>query len=145
MGSDLQAGGKERADLGRVLVVEDDPVLALEIEEALLARGAAEVVICPTAACAMKALEAGTADAVVLDVHLGDCDAGWELAELVTMLGVRQPRIVFSTGSPEAIPPDIAAMGPVFEKPYDPATLADVLAGDNTKRGLFSLLRNARG
>ena len=37
-------------------------------------------------------------------------------------------------------PPDIAEMGPVFEKPYDPAQLAEVLLS-GAKRGLFARLR----
>jgi CheY-like chemotaxis protein len=133
-----KAGRRRKPSLGRVLVVEDDKVLALSIEAALLDAGASEVVICPSIACTMGALERG-AQAIVLDVHLADRDDGWALAELVSLLGPTPPRIVFSTGSPEDIPPEIAEMGPIFEKPYDPAKLAEVLAGD-TRRGLFARL-----
>jgi len=132
----------EKPRLGRVLVVEDDPILALAIEVALLDVGAAEVVVCPSIASTMEALEQGPAEAIVLDVHLADRDDGWALAELVDLLGPRRPRIVFSTGSPEDIPPEIAEMGPIFEKPYDPAQLAQVLAS-GAKPGLFARLRNA--
>jgi len=134
--------GRPKRVLGRVLVVEDDPVQGMAIEAALLDAGAAEVVLCPSIACTMQALEKGPADAIVLDVHLADRDDGWALAELVDMLGPRRPRIVFSTGSPEDIPPEIAEMGPVFEKPYDPATLAEALAA-GAKPGLFARLRGA--
>ena len=134
-----KAAGKAR--LGRVLVVEDDPILSLAIESALLDAGASEVVVCPSVASTMAALEAGPADAIVLDVHLKDRDDGWALAELVDMLGPKRPRIVFSTGSPDDIPPDIAGMGPVFGKPYDPVELAQVLAS-GTKQGLFTRLRS---
>ena len=128
--------------LGRVLVVEDDPILALAIEVALLDAGAAEVVVCPSIACAMEALEEGPVEAIVLDIHLTDRDDGWALAELVDLLGPKRPRIVFSTGSPEDIPPEIAEMGPIFEKPYDPALLAEVLVA-GAKPGLFARLRGA--
>ena len=131
-----------KARLGRVLVVEDDPIQAMALEAALLDAGASEVVVCPSIACTMEALEEAPADAVVIDVHLADRDDGWALAELVDMLGAKRPRIVFSTGSPDEIPPDIAEMGPVFEKPYDPRQLANVLASD-AKAGLFARLRNA--
>ena len=133
-----------KADLGRVLVVEDDPVQGLALEEALRDAGAAEVVLCPRLACAMDALEQGPADAIVLDVHLADRDDGWALAELADLLGPKRPRIVFSTASPEDIPPEIAEMGPVFEKPYDPAQLAEALAS-GAKSGLFARLRGAIG
>ena len=137
---------KSRAEaknrLGRVLVVEDDPVLAMAIEAALEDVGFTQIVVCPSIACTMEALEAGPAEAIVLDVHLADRDDGWALAELVDMLGPKRPRIVFSTGSPEDIPPAIAEMGPIFEKPYDPAHLAEVVAS-GAKAGLFARLRSA--
>ena len=133
-------GGKTR--IGRVLVVEDDPVQGMALEQALRDAGAGEVILCPSIATTMEALEQGPADAIVLDVHLADRDDGWALAELVDMLGPKRPRIVFSTGSPEDIPPEIAEMGPVFEKPYDPAQLAAALAS-GARPGLFARLRNA--
>ena len=128
--------------LGRVLLVEDDPILGLSMESALLDGGAREVVICPTVAATMDALESRAFDAVVLDVHLADRSDGWAVAELVSMLGAKKPRIVFSTGSPEAIPDDIKSMGPVFEKPYDPAALVEALSA-GTKTGLFARIRGA--
>jgi CheY-like chemotaxis protein len=130
--------------LGCILVVEDDPVLALSIEAALLDAGAREVVLCASTASAMEALGEARPDGLVLDVHLSDRDDGWALAELVGQLGPPHPRIVFSTGSPDEIPPAIAEMGPVFEKPYDPAELVEALSGDE-RRGLFARLRAAIG
>src|SRR5688500_2347013 len=130
--------------LGRVLVVEDDPIQSMALEDALREAGAGEVVLCASIVCAMEALEVGPADAIVIDVHLADRDDGWALAELVDMLGPKRPRIVFSTASPEDIPPEIAEMGPVFEKPYDPAHLAAVLVG-GAKPGLFARIRSAIG
>ena len=142
MGRKNASPDASKVNLGRVLVVEDDPIQAMALEDALREAGAVEVVLCPSIACAMEALEQGPADAIVLDVHLADRDDGWALAELVDMLGPKRPRIVFSTGSPEDIPPAIAEMGPVFGKPYDPAELAEVLAS-GTKQGLFTRLRSA--
>ena len=125
--------------LGRIIVVEDDPIVAMALEAALGDVGATEVVICPSIARTMEALEAGPAAAIVLDVHLADRDDGWALAELADMLGPKPPYIVFATGAPQDIPPEVAEMGPVFEKPYDPAQLAEALAS-GTQRGLFSRL-----
>ncbi len=137
-----KSSAKPKAKLGRILVAEDDPIQGLALEAALLDAGASEVVVCPSIASTMEALEQGSADAVVLDVHLADRSDGWALAELVDMLGPKRPRIVFSTGSPEDIPPNIAEMGLVFEKPYDPAQLAEVLAS-GANQGLFARLRDA--
>lgn len=126
--------------LGRVLLVEDDAVLAMSLEDALLSGGAEEVIICHTMQSTMEQLEDGDRlDAIVLDVHLADRDDGWALAELVDMLGPKRPWIAFSTGSPGDIPKEIAQMGPIFEKPYDPEQLVRVMAAGR-KRGLFSRL-----
>ncbi|KLE32481.1 response regulator [Aurantiacibacter luteus] len=131
---------KRGKPLGRVLLVEDDPVLAMTLEDAFLRAGTKEVVICPTMAATKLELEKDErTDAIVLDVHLGDRNDGWAIAELVTMLGARPPRIAFSTGSPEAIPPEVAELGPVFEKPYDPDLLVSELAAGQ-KKGLFARL-----
>jgi DNA-binding response OmpR family regulator len=139
-----KASAKGNPALGRVLVVEDDPVLALALEDALLTARAGEVVICPSMESTMGELEKGPVDAIVIDVHLADRDDGWAVAELVDMLGTRRPRIVFSTGAPQDIPPEIAEMGPVFEKPYDPAELVAALSGEE-RVGLFAKLRGAIG
>jgi CheY-like chemotaxis protein len=128
-----------RRRLGRVLVVEDDPIVAMAMEAALLDAGATEVVICPSITSTMEALERGVAAAIVLDVHLSDRSDGWALAELAELLGPKPPYIVFATGAPEDIPPEVAELGPVFEKPYDPAKLVEVLAS-GVKRGLFARL-----
>lgn len=125
--------------LGRVLVIEDDPVLALSIQMALEDAGASHVTVCPSIACTMEALESGSPDALIIDVHLADRDDGWAVAELVDALGSR-PRIVFSTGTPEDIPAEIAEMGPVFVKPYDPALLVKSLTGA-AKSGLLARFR----
>ncbi len=130
--------------LGCILVVEDDPVLALSIEAALLDAGARKVVLCSSIASTMEVLGEEKPDGIVLDVHLADRDDGWAVAELVEQLGPPLPRIVFSTGSPDEIPPAIAEMGPVFEKPYDPAQLVEALSGEE-RRGLFARIRAAIG
>ena len=136
--------GKRPGTLGRVLVVEDDPVLALAIEDALLHEGGArEVVICPSTAATMLELEKQRPDAMIIDVHLADRDDGLAIAELVDLLGPKPPRIVFSTGAPEDIPPQVAEMGPIFDKPYDPMELVKVLAGEE-RTGLFARLRGKR-
>jgi CheY-like chemotaxis protein len=126
----------------RVLVVEDDPLLAMELEAALRHAGAADVVVCRGMSDAATALESWTPHAVVLDVHLTDRDDGWALAEMVSLLGARPPRIAFSTGSPESIPDDVRRLGPVFAKPYDTALLAQELMHE-TPTGLVGRLRDA--
>ncbi len=133
---------KAKNPLQRVLLVEDDAILALALEAALLDGGAEEVVICSSMAATMRELEKARPDAMILDVHLSDRHDGWALAELASLLGPKRPRIAFSTGSPDDIPAEVREMGCVFEKPYDPAQLVEVLLSGK-KAGLFSRIRGA--
>lgn len=123
-----------------VIVVEDDAVLGLTIEQALKDAGFGEVTICASASCTLAKLRNGSFDAMVLDVHLADSNEGWEIAELISALGDTATRIVFQTGSPEVIPPDIRRLGPVLTKPYDPQDLVAALK-EKPKAGLLTLLR----
>lgn len=135
---------KGKLTLRRVLVVEDDPILGLATEETLQDAGVAEVETCATTDEALEALKRDPPDAVILDVHLADRDDGWAIAELIETLGTHRPIIVFSTGSPEAIPADIAELGSVLEKPYTPDALINALSEPGAK-GLFYRLRKALG
>jgi len=126
----------------RVLIVEDDAILAVTIEMTLRDAGIDDIDICSTTEKALVVLRESPPDAIVLDVHLADRDDGWAIAELVRSLGPSSPRIVFSTGAPRAIPQDIAELGCVLEKPYDPQTLGDVLR-QPLRRGIISRLRGA--
>ncbi len=124
-----------------VLVVEDDAVLGLTIEQALLDAGVARVALSASTEDALRHLRDDQPQAIVLDVHLADRDDGWAIAELVRTLGPDSPRIIFSTGAPQDIPEDIAALGCVLEKPYDAAILVDLLR-EPEKKGLISRLRD---
>ena len=128
---------------GRVLVVEDDAVLAMMIEDALADAGATDIVQCRTTEEALAALRNEKPGAIVLDVHLADRDDGWAIAELVSNVGPNPPRIVFSTGAPEDIPEHIALLGTVLVKPYAAADLVDAVA-DKPRQGLLSRLRKSR-
>jgi len=128
--------------IGTALVVEDDPILALSIEDILLGAGAPQVTVCSSTRQALAALEKDKPDVLVLDVHLVDRDDGWAVAELVTELGPNPPRIVFSTGNPGAIPADIAELGTVLTKPYAPEALIKAAAGTR-RTGLLARLKGA--
>ncbi len=129
--------------IGQVLVVEDDALLALDIEQALLDAGAAGVRLCPSTSEALILLRENRFDAIVLDVHLADRSDGWAIAELVDSIGPRPPRIVFSTGAPQDIPSEIAELGTVLAKPYHPRDLIRAVAAP-ARKGLMSRLRALR-
>ena len=125
-----------------VLVVEDDAVLGMVLEQALLDAGVAQVALSSSTEQAMQHLRQERPGAIVLDVHLADRDDGWAIAELVRTLGPNSPRIIFSTGAPQDIPKDIAAPGCTLEKPYDAEVLIEVLRQPK-RRGIISRLRGA--
>lgn len=139
-----QPSKSERVVPARVLVVEDDPVLALALEAALLDLGVAYIELCATTEEALQALRSDRPDAIVLDVHLADRDDGWAVAELVDGIGPNPPRIIFSTGSPQDIPEAIAQLGDILEKPYEPQELARLLT-EPKPAGLLTRLRGALG
>lgn len=130
--------------LRRVLVVEDDPILGMATEDTLRDGGVEHVDICQTTEGAMDVLRADMPDAVILDVHLSDRDDGWAIAELIESLGEKGPRIVFSTGAPQDIPPHIAELGSVLTKPYAPEALLAALR-EPGRRGLLSRFRSSKG
>lgn len=125
-----------------MLLVEDDALIAVALEGALLDAGARRVTICTTTAEALAALRDEKPDAMVLDVHLADRDDGWAIAELVNSVGPNPPRIVFSTGAPQDIPAEIAELGPVLEKPYDHTELIDALRRP-PREGLLARIKGA--
>ena len=123
-----------------VLVVEDDAVLGLTIENALRDAGVAQVALSTSTEEALRQLREDQPDVIVLDVHLADRDDGWAIAELVRTLGPDSPRIIFSTGAPQDIPEDIAALGCILEKPYDAGVLVNLLR-EPRRKGIISRLR----
>ena len=129
---------------GPGLVVEDDPLLADDVAEILRGAGLDPVETCSTTEAAREALARLSPAVVVLDVRLGDRDDGWAFAELLPLLAPHQPRLVFATGAPESIPPEVAALGAVLSKPYAPAELLAALGADRGT-GLFGRLRGALG
>jgi len=136
------ASGRPDYKVGHALVVEDDPILALSIEDTLRQAGAPSVTVCSSTREALAALEKSRPDVLVLDVHLVDRDDGWAVAELVDQLGLQRPRIVFSTGNPGAIPVGIAELGTVLTKPYAPEMLVEAVR-DSRRAGLMERLRGA--
>lgn len=127
--------------IGTILVVEDDPIVRLAAIDTLKEAGASEIRDCSTTEDALAILREWKPDVVVLDVHLADRDDGWAIAELLSTIGPRPPKIIFSTGSPQDIPDDIAGLGTVLAKPVAPANLVAAVSGQARETLLSGLLR----
>ena len=114
----------------RILVVEDEFLIAIDVVSALEQAGADVLGPVPSVHAAMEMLEAGTVDAAVLDIDLRGV-AVYPVADVLLARGVP---FVFATGY------DLAQFDPRyaevtrFEKPFDPrsvaATVMALTAGD---------------
>ena len=110
----------------RILLVEDEPVIALDFTQVPACHGA--MVIGPAAELAEAlALLAGHPgiDAAVLDVHLIRQDA-WPIAEALVTRGIP---FVFTTGTAAVAIPAAYAVTPCLLKPFEPQDLVELLAG----------------
>lgn len=119
-------------DLGgqRILVVEDDYLLASDTARALLRCGANVLGPCPTERAARNEMAGETPTGAVLDLNLGE-GASFALAADLRARGVP---FVIVTGYDEAIVPKEYAAAPLLQKPVQlcqiVSALATVLAGD---------------
>ena len=138
------APSRNHRSLGHALIVEDDGLIALDLAEALSAAGAESVVTCSSIAEAMEHLSQTVPALLILDVHLADRDDGWALAELATQLGDKRPLVVFTTGTPDSIPPSAAQLGHVLAKPFRIEELI-ALVHRHTPAGWLGRIRGALG
>lgn len=106
----------------RILVVEDELLIALDLESILQDLGH-EVV--GTARNAREAMELGQeADVALVDVQLADGPSGPYIAEnLLRHYGVT---VVFMTGNPEFVRGNRSAVG-VVSKPHWPAKISEAV------------------
>ena len=83
----------------RVLVLEDEAIIALDLEGTLLDAGFEIAGNIPTCAAALKWLQAHSADVAILDVNLldGSCN---EVAQCLVAAGI--PFLVFSGSVPDS-------------------------------------------
>lgn len=69
---DAMAGPNSKAlALGTILIVEDEPMLALMLEELVRELGASDVLVVGEPIGARQAAETAAIDCAILDVHLG--------------------------------------------------------------------------
>lgn len=111
----------------RVLVAEDEYVIARDVAEALAAAGAEVLGPVPSVAAALRlaASEAGRIDAALLDVSLRG-EAVWPVADALLARGVP---VVLATGYETVALPEAYARLPRCAKPARGRDLVRALAG----------------
>jgi two-component SAPR family response regulator len=110
-----------------VLIVEDQLLIAMDVENILAQNGAGIIDTAATSAEALRVLARKAPSIAILDVNLG---VGTSIPIAERLAKLRIP-FVFATGyGDNAIIPDAMAEVPVIRKPYDASTLVGVLLSE---------------
>lgn len=127
--------GRTKGRIERLLIVEDEPLVAFDNEHFLMTHGYTVVATIDTAADALAQIEAGEIDLILCDVRLNDSD-GRDVALAAKAAGIP---LLFVTATCPIDAPDIA-FG-CLSKPYESKALklsieaiATRLDGGETKK-----------
>ena len=115
--------GRKKRRIDRVLVVEDEPLIAFDTDHLLSDSGYTIVATVDRVADALAVIDGGdVVDLVLLDVNLAD-GSGVEVARRARSVGVA---VLFVTGH---CPPDAMELANgCLDKPYTPRDLAGAIA-----------------
>jgi DNA-binding response OmpR family regulator len=97
-----------------ILIVEDEPLIAMMLEDFLESLGHSIVGTCDTVAVALTHVEKGGFDLAILDVNL----KGENVWPVASLLRERKVPFVIATGGHVDPPPPEFNDAPVIEKPY---------------------------
>lgn len=103
------------ADKRSILIVEDEPLIAMMLEDFLESLGHDVVATCETVEDAIAQVDAGGFDIAIIDVQLKDGRHVWPVADRLAEEG--KP-FVIATGGHVDPPPSQHADAPVLTKPY---------------------------
>ena len=109
----------------KVMIVEDEMLLAMELEHEVETAGHAVVGIAATSGQAMALVGETPPQFAFVDVHLQDGPTGVDVGRL---LAERQIPYVFVSGNIKKLPDDFAGAIGAIEKPYTVNGMANALA-----------------
>ena len=108
----------------RILLIEDEPLVAMDLEELIRGAGGRIAATASSLAAARDAVEATPCDAALLDANLGG-DSVEEIAAALVRKGVP---FAFATGhGPETLPAAFRE-APLLGKPFESEQVLTVLA-----------------
>lgn len=110
----------------RILIIEDEPVLAFVLEEVLDEAGFRIAGVATRLARALTLIKAGGCDAALLDTNLAGISAA-PIAQALAAL--RIPFVVLSGYSPQQQEPAFAVAARRLQKPCPPERLVDAIRG----------------
>lgn len=115
---------RDKLKQSRVLVVEDESLVALLIEDILGDLGCQSVMVAPRVAHAVKLLEESDVDLALLDINV----AGQTVYPVADILDARGVPFLFLTGYAESGISGKWTDRPVLQKPFQNEHLIDALA-----------------
>ena len=98
-----------------ILIVEDEPLIAMMLEDFLDSLGHNVVASCDSVAEALTQVDRGGFDVAIIDVQLKDGESVWPVADRLAAAG--KP-FVIATGGHVEPPPAAHADAPTLTKPY---------------------------
>ena len=107
----------------RILIIEDEAMIAFAIEQTLLADGFEVVGIAARLPAALTMIDGFAFDAAILDTNLAGVSAGPAAAALKSS---GRPFIIAS-GYPPSQQPEVFRGAPCIQKPYPPKRLLELL------------------
>jgi len=108
-----------------ILIVEDEPLIAMMLEDFLQSLGHNIVASCESVEEALGHVEAGGFDVAIIDVQLRDGKQVWPVADRLAETGTP---FVLATGGHVEPPPPRNAGAPVLSKPYTIDAIEPALA-----------------
>ena len=103
------------SDTRSILIVEDEPLIAMMLEDFLDSLGHNVVAVADTVEDALARVDEGGFDVAIVDVSLKEGKTIWPVADRLAQEGV--PFVLATGGHIEPPPPQHAA-APVLAKPY---------------------------
>lgn len=100
-------------ELRRILIVEDEPLIAMMLEDFLDIMGKEIAGTAETVGDALEVVERGGVDAAILDVNLRGGEKSWPIADALAKLGI--PFVLATGGDVVA---DAHQSRPVLSKPF---------------------------
>ena len=97
-----------------ILIVEDEPLIAMMLEDFLDSLGHTVSATCDTVSDALGEADRGEFDLAILDVNLKG-ESVWPVASRLREQGI--PFVIATGGHVEPPPPEFASV-PMIEKPY---------------------------
>ena len=98
-----------------ILIVEDEPLIAMMLEDFLESMGHTVVASCESVQDALGHVDAGGFDVAIIDVQLRDGEKVWPVADRLAEAGTP---FVLATGGHVEPPPERHAGAPTLSKPY---------------------------